>query len=108
KVLRGRIDHVKSIFPIVGQRWTARAGLLSGGQQKMVEIGRAMVLDPDVMLLDEPSMGLDPKSSEVIFDQIDALRRMGKGILLVEQNARRALQMSDVGCVLDLGVIKLS
>jgi branched-chain amino acid transport system ATP-binding protein len=107
-LLAERIDNVRSIFPVIGDRWAMRAGLLSGGQQKMVELGRAMVLDPDVMLLDEPSMGLDPKSTAVIFEQIDALRRLGKAILLVEQNARRALQLSDIGCVLDLGVIRLS
>ena len=102
-----RADNVRGIFPIIGERWNQRAGLLSGGQQKMVELGRALMLDPDVMLLDEPSMGLDPKSTEIIFEQIGRLREIGKAILLVEQNARRALQMSDIGCVLDLGVIRL-
>ncbi|HSK95636.1 MAG TPA: hypothetical protein VK891_03385, partial [Euzebyales bacterium] len=76
-----------------------------GGQQKMVEFGRALMLDPAVILLDEPSMGLDPKTTATVFSQIDRLREIGKAVLLVEQNARRALEMADRGCVLDLGRI---
>ena len=106
-LLRRRIDQVKEIFPVISDRWNQLAGLLSGGQQKMVEIGRALMLDPEVILLDEPSMGLDPKTTATVFDQIDRLRQIGKGVLLVEQNARRALQMADRGCVLDLGTIAI-
>jgi branched-chain amino acid transport system ATP-binding protein len=104
-LLKRRVESVKGVFPIVGERWSEPAGVLSGGQQKMVEFGRALMLDPDVVLLDEPSMGLDPKTTTVVFEQVDRLRQLGKGVLLVEQNARRALEMADRGCVLDLGRI---
>lgn len=104
-LVKERVAAVKEVFPIIGERWSSPAGVLSGGQQKMVEFGRALMLDPDVILLDEPSMGLDPKTTSVVFEQVDRLRQLGKGVLLVEQNARRALEMADRGCVLDLGKI---
>jgi branched-chain amino acid transport system ATP-binding protein len=104
-LVKERVAAVKDVFPIVHDRWSEPAGVLSGGQQKMVEFGRALMLDPDVVLLDEPSMGLDPKTTTVVFEQVDRLRQLGKGVLLVEQNARRALEMADRGCVLDLGRI---
>jgi branched-chain amino acid transport system ATP-binding protein len=100
-----RIERVRSTFPVIAERWRTTAGLLSGGQQKMVEFGRALMLDPAVILLVEPSMGLDPKTATTVFSQIDRLRQIGKAVLLVEQNARRALEMADRGCVLDLGRI---
>ncbi|MCG5214055.1 branched-chain amino acid ABC transporter ATP-binding protein [Streptosporangium soli] len=107
-VLRKRVAAVKEIFPVVGERWTSIAGLLSGGQQKQVEFARALMLEPKVVLLDEPSMGLDPKTTQTVFDQIDLMRQTGVAVLLVEQNARRALEMADVGCVLDLGRVHIS
>ncbi|MEU8381159.1 ABC transporter ATP-binding protein [Streptosporangium sp. NPDC048865] len=106
--LRRRVEEVKEIFPVVGERWTSIAGLLSGGQQKQVEFARALMLEPKVILLDEPSMGLDPKTTSTVFEQIDLMRRTGVAVLLVEQNARRALEMADVGCVLDLGRVHIS
>jgi branched-chain amino acid transport system ATP-binding protein len=106
--LKQRIEAVKGIFPVVGERWTAIAGLLSGGQQKQVEFARALMLDPKVILLDEPSMGLDPRTTSTVFEQIDLMRQTGVAVLLVEQNARRALQMADIGCVLDLGRVHIS
>lgn len=107
KLLNERLAQVKDVFPVIAKRWGDLAGLLSGGQQKMVEIGRALMLDPKVILLDEPSMGLDPKTTATVFAQIDRLREIGKAVLLVEQNARRALEMSDRGCVMDLGVVSI-
>jgi branched-chain amino acid transport system ATP-binding protein len=104
-VLTERVERVRATFPVIAERWKTTAGLLSGGQQKMVEFGRALMLDPVVILLDEPSMGLDPKTTATVFSQIDRLREIGKAVLLVEQNARRALEMADRGCVLDLGSI---
>ena len=104
-VITERIQRVRDTFPVIAERWSTTAGLLSGGQQKMVEFGRALMLDPAVILLDEPSMGLDPKTTTTVFAQIDRLRQIGKAVLLVEQNARRALEMADRGCVLDLGRI---
>lgn len=106
-VVADRIAMVKDLFPVIGERWRALAGGLSGGQQKMVEVGRSLMLDPDIVLMDEPTMGLDPKSAAVVFGQIDVLREHGRAVLLVEQNARRALEMADLGCVLDLGRIAI-
>ena len=106
-VVAERIVMVRDLFPLIGERWNALAGGLSGGQQKMVEVGRSLMLDPDIVLMDEPTMGLDPKSAAVVFEQIDVLRRHGRAVLLVEQNARRALEMADLGCVLDLGRIAI-
>jgi branched-chain amino acid transport system ATP-binding protein len=102
-----RTRIVRELFPLIGDRWNALAGALSGGEQKMVEFGRALMLDPEVVLLDEPSMGLAPKAAAAVFEQIDLLRGHGMAILLVEQNARKALQMADIGCVLDLGTVHL-
>ncbi|HEX4815286.1 MAG TPA: ABC transporter ATP-binding protein [Nonomuraea sp.] len=106
--LNERVEAVKELFPVVAERWGSLAGLLSGGQQKQVEFARALMLEPKVVLLDEPSMGLDPRNTQVVFDRIDLMRRAGVAVLLVEQNARRALEMADVGCVLDLGRVHIS
>lgn len=101
--LAERADVVRDIFPVVAEKWSAAAGLLSGGQQKQVEFARALMVSPDVVLLDEPSMGLDPKRTTVVFEEVARMRDAGVAVLLVEQNARRALEMADIGCVLDLG-----
>ncbi|WP_114908135.1 ABC transporter ATP-binding protein [Ornithinimicrobium murale] len=103
-----RLDFVKSLFPLVADRWDALAGALSGGQQKQVEFARSLMVDPKVVLLDEPSMGLDPKATAVIFEQVVRMRDAGTAVLLVEQNARRALESADVGLVLDLGRVHIS
>jgi branched-chain amino acid transport system ATP-binding protein len=103
-----RADFVRDLFPVVAQRWRSLAGLLSGGQQKQVEFARSLMVNPAVVLLDEPSMGLDPKATNTVFDQIVRMRDAGTAVLLVEQNARRALQTADVGCVLDLGRVYMS
>lgn len=103
-----RLDFVKTLFPLVADRWDALAGALSGGQQKQVEFARSLMVDPKVVLLDEPSMGLDPKATAVIFEQVSRMRDAGTAVLLVEQNARRALESADVGLVLDLGRVHIS
>ncbi|MCY1139359.1 ABC transporter ATP-binding protein [Actinoplanes sp. Pm04-4] len=103
-----RAAFVKELFPVVGERWHSLAGLLSGGQQKQVEFARSLMVDPKVVLLDEPSMGLDPKATSTIFEQVVRMRDAGTAVLLVEQNARRALQTADLGCVLDLGRVHIS
>ncbi|MDD9349414.1 ABC transporter ATP-binding protein [Mumia sp.] len=103
-----RVAFVRSLFPIVGERWKQLAGLLSGGQQKQVEFARSLMVSPKVVLLDEPSMGLDPKTTATVFDQVARMRDAGIAVLLVEQNARRALETADVGCVLDLGRVHIS
>ena len=107
-LVASRCDRVREVFPVVGSRWKTMAGLLSGGQQKQVEFARALMLEPSVILLDEPSMGLDPKTTAVVFEQIGRMRTLGLAVLLVEQNARRALELADVGCVLDLGRVHIS
>ena len=103
-----RAAFVRELFPVVGERWRTLAGLLSGGQQKQVELARALMMRPKVVLLDVPSMGLDPRATATVFEQIVRLRAAGTAVLLVEQNARRALEAADIGCVLDLGKVHMS
>jgi branched-chain amino acid transport system ATP-binding protein len=107
-VLNERVSFVQNLFPVVGERWRSLAGLLSGGQQKQVEFARSLMISPKVVLLDEPSMGLDPKTTSTVFDQVVRMREAGTAVLLVEQNARRALETADIGCVLDLGKVHVS
>ncbi|MFJ1513733.1 ABC transporter ATP-binding protein [Cellulosimicrobium funkei] len=103
-----RVAFVQNLFPIVGERWKQLAGLLSGGQQKQVEFARSLMVSPQVVLLDEPSMGLDPKTTSTVFEQVVRMRDAGVAVLLVEQNARRALETADIGCVLDLGRVHIT
>ena len=107
-VLNERVSFVQNLFPVVAERWKSLAGLLSGGQQKQVEFARSLMISPKVVLLDEPSMGLDPKTTSTVFDQVVRMRDAGTAVLLVEQNARRALETADIGCVLDLGKVHVS
>ena len=106
-VVAERVDFVRTLFPVVAERWDALAGALSGGQQKQVEFARSLMVRPRVVLLDEPSMGLDPKATATVFEQIVRMRDAGTAVLLVEQNARRALEVADLGCVLDLGRVHI-
>ena len=105
--LREEFEWVYSIFPILQERWRQEAGTLSGGEQQMLAIGRALMARPKLLLLDEPSMGLAPMVARQIFDTIVALRDAGLTILLVEQNARAALRMCDRGYVLETGQVVL-
>jgi branched-chain amino acid transport system ATP-binding protein len=107
-LVQERVDFVKELFPVVAERWTALAGALSGGQQKQVEFARSLMVSPKVVLLDEPSMGLDPKTTATVFEQVLRMRDAGTAVLLVEQNARRALETADIGCVLDLGRVHIT
>jgi len=102
-----RLAAVTESFPIVAERGHDLAASLSGGQQKLVEFARAMMLDPIVLLLDEPSMGLEPKIRKLTFDTIKQLNREGRTIMLVEQNARSGLQIADHGVVLESGRVML-
>ncbi len=104
KELEQRINEVLVMFPILKERSTQQAKTLSGGQQQMLAIGRALVLRPEVIMLDEPSLGLAPKVSRFIFENIARLKDAGMTVILVEQNARKGLECADWGCVLDLGV----
>ena len=99
------IDGVYDRFPVLGDRRSLPAGALSGGEQQMLAIGRALVAGPRVLVLDEPSMGLAPKIVDEIFRVIEDIRSSGTTVVLVEQNARRALRAADHGYVLASGEI---
>ena len=105
--LRRRIDEIAARYPIVRERRRERAGSLSGGEQKLVEIARAMMLEPRVVLMDEPSMGLDPKARRVVFVTIRQLNDAGATVLLVEQNARSGLEIAGRGAVMETGAVRL-
>src|ERR671926_819352 len=102
------MERVYDLFPRLKERTKQEAGTLSGGEQQMLAIGRALMSRPKLLLLDEPSMGLAPVLVERIYETIEEIRRQGTTILLVEQNARYALQVSDRGYVLETGTVALS
>ena len=103
KKVRKNIEEVYARFPRLKERRRQLAGNLSGGEQQMLVIGRALMLRPQLILLDEPSLGLAPKLVSLIFEQIQQLNAWGITLLLIEQNARRALEVAHRGYVLDLG-----
>jgi branched-chain amino acid transport system ATP-binding protein len=100
---REQADYVYSLFPRLRERAAQRAGSLSGGERQMVAMGRALMLDPKLLLLDEPSAGLSPILQDQVFLQCKQINATGVAILMVEQNARRCLQVCDRGYVLDQG-----
>lgn len=99
------MEEVFELFPVLKDRRKQYAGTLSGGEQQMLAIGRALMSKPRLMLLDEPSMGLAPKVADEIFDTIDRLKKQNVTILLVEQNARMALTVADRGYVVETGQV---
>lgn len=105
KSFEERIERIYSLFPVLKERKKQKAGTLSGGEQQMLAMGRAIMTKPKVLLLDEPSMGLSPLYVEKIFDTIKILKEEGATILIVEQNANLALEVSDRGYVLETGKI---
>lgn len=105
--LKERYEHVYGMFPDLAGRRGEVAGKLSGGQRQMLALARALMLDPKMLLLDEPSASLSPKMVGVIFERIQAINEGGTAILLVEQNAREALSASDRGYVLAMGENRL-
>lgn len=102
-----RIDEMYDLFPRLKERYRQNGGTLSGGEQQMLAIARGLMADPELIMLDEPSLGLAPIIVEEIFKIILRLKKQGKSILLIEQNATAALQITDYAYVLELGSISL-
>ena len=106
-LVEGRLREIEAMFPIVKTRAGDKAGNLSGGQQRLVEFARCLMLDPRLILLDEPSMGLDPRTFKQVIDTIKMMQSSGRTIVLVEQNARTGLSLADNGVVLESGRVRL-
>lgn len=107
-LVASRLRQLQQSFPLILERAGAKAGSLSGGQQRLVEFARCLMLDPALVILDEPSMGLDPKTRRTVFESIRLMHKEGRTILLVEQNARAGLRLSDHGVVLETGRVRLN
>jgi ABC-type branched-subunit amino acid transport system ATPase component len=105
--LRARYEELAGMFPIIGRRAGERAGALSGGQRRIVEFARAMMLEPRVVLLDEPTLGLDPGSREIIHESTRTMNAAGTTILMVEQNVRFGLSLADRMTVMSAGAVVL-
>jgi branched-chain amino acid transport system ATP-binding protein len=103
KAFASRFDVVCSLFPLLGKRRKTKTGSLSGGERQMVAMGRALMMEPSVLLLDEPSAGLSPMLQDEVFVRIKKINAAGVSVIMVEQNARRCLQVCDRGYVLDQG-----
>jgi ABC-type branched-subunit amino acid transport system ATPase component len=101
--VRDDIEALFTRFPVLAAKRTALAGTLSGGQQQILELAIALLLRPRLLLVDEPSLGLDPRMVELVFDTIVTINREGTAVLMVEQNAKKALAVSHRGFVLELG-----
>ena len=107
-LVRRRREELEEMFPLVRERARDKAGSLSGGQQRLVELARSLMLDPALIVLDEPSIGLDPPTRRAVFHMIRLMNQQGRTILLVEQNARAGLKLSTRGLVLENGRVRLT
>jgi branched-chain amino acid transport system ATP-binding protein len=105
--LAARMDAMMARFPMLAEKANAQASTLSGGQQKLLEVARGLLLNPKLMLIDEPSIGLSPLMVQQVFGILKELRDAGVTILLIEQNARAALAISDYGLVLEQGLTRI-
>ena len=101
--MRRTMEQVFAIFPRLGERRNQKAGTMSGGEQQMLAMGRALMVEPRLVLMDEPSLGLAPQFVEMVFNKLQELKASGMTLLLVEQNAVKSLSISDRGYVLELG-----
>ncbi len=106
-VVRERMGNVFNLFPVLKERQRQRAGTFSSGEQQMLAIGRALMLEPKLLLLDEPSLGLSPNYVEMVFEKLVEINKNGTSILIVEQNARMALEVCHRGYVFGIGTIAL-
>lgn len=106
-LVQERYEQVAEMLPVVAERSKDKAGSLSGGQQRLVEFARCLMLDPALVVLDEPSMGLDPRTRRTVFEMVRAMHRSGRTILLVEQNARAGLRLASHGVVIENGRVRL-
>ncbi len=102
-IIAERLERVYAMFPRIKEKKDQKAGHLSGGEQRMVEIARSLMLEPSLLLLDEPSLGLEPRYKKLIFDKVKEFNKQGLTVLMAEQNAKSGLAISNRGYVLDLG-----